>query len=56
MKASCRRIGPFLAAAILAGLLAGCISDGGPPSAGGVGNAQLRYYGGPKEPRWPVTP
>ncbi|MGO4716609.1 hypothetical protein [Bradyrhizobium sp. 2TAF24] len=53
MKSSYHRIGLLLAAATLAGLLSGCISDTGPQS---IGNDQLRYYGGPKEPRWPVTP
>ncbi|MEW6639462.1 MAG: hypothetical protein AB1586_03085 [Pseudomonadota bacterium] len=56
MKTSSGRLGLLIAAATLAGLLSGCISDSGPQSTGSIGNDQLRYYGGPKEPRWPVTP
>lgn len=55
-----RKAGAALAAAILASMLAGCISDAGvAPSltSSDSGRAgELRYYGGPKSPMWPAQP
>ncbi|MBR1219126.1 hypothetical protein JQ557_14070 [Bradyrhizobium sp. U87765 SZCCT0131] len=56
MKPSSRRLGLLLLATTLAALLAGCVSDGIPLGTSSISNDQLRYYGGPREPRWPVTP
>ena len=51
-----QKVGTILAATVLVGMLAGCISDTGPTATSqytGDG-PQMRYYGGPKSPMWPA--
>jgi hypothetical protein len=47
-----RKIRVVLAVAALCGVVAGCVSDMGAPTAENSSSNQLRYYGGPKSPMW----
>jgi hypothetical protein len=52
-----RRAGITVAVTAIAGMLAGCISDGMNPAATSQttgDGSQMRYYGGPKSPMWPA--
>ncbi|WP_157874625.1 hypothetical protein [Streptomyces sp. AcH 505] len=51
-----RKAGAIVAAAMLIGMLAGCVSDMGPTatSQSSGDGPQMRYYGGPKSPMWPA--
>jgi hypothetical protein len=47
-----RRVVVIAAIVGLCACAAGCVSDMGASTAGGPGDHQLRYYGGPKYPMW----